>query len=365
MFGSSRLMARTIRRRSVTALLFVAVAAGSGTAGVGAIAAVQAPGAPLPFRPPEALVTACEMERWPLTVEVVATSTAHYPRHAERVPGGWLVYERYDQQVVELDDDLREVARWGRKGPGPLEYRGNVPGFGRTESGGTFVVDDSPPSVMTFGATGTEYRLDVPRPHHAVAVGDRLMLASSAGIHEATISGDETDATTWSHEDLGIDISEDGKPSRYLLRSGDGSVYAAATSQSAIWALSGKDAPRKVVQRCVPKAWQEMHRKAPVFERGRFKGQRYSLRTLGDYAVLDEGRLLALGTLHTNADLHSSLELYNADGEMVWAWEIPMPSSSRKVFDPYNPRRLLVWGPWKGEEHVRLIEVDGENYPSS
>lgn len=365
MFDSLKSPARTIRRRNVTAVLLAAVAAGSGTVGIGDAAALQDTGAPLSFRPPEALVTACEMQRQPLTVEVVATSAAHYPRQAERIPGGWLVYERYDQQVVELDDALREVARWGRKGPGPLEYRGRVPGFGRTASGRTFVVDDSPPSIMTFGATGKEYRLDIPRPHHAVAVGDRLIVASSAGIHEATTSGDGAGAATWSHEDLGIDVSEDGEPSRYLLRSGGGSLYAAATSQSAIWVLNGKDDPGKVVQRCVPNAWREMHRKAPVFERGPFKGQKYSLRTLGDYAVLDERRLLALGTLHTNAELHSSLELYNADGEVVRAWEIPLPSSSKKVFDPYNPRRLLVWGPWKGEEHVRLIEVDGEGYPSS
>lgn len=366
MFDSSRSTARAIRRRSV--VLAVAVAGTATTSYSEAVALQDQVALPLNGRPPKALTTACDMRRSPLTVEVVAVSEAHHPRHAERIPGGWLIYERYDRQVVELDDDLREVARWGRRGPGPQEYRGRTPGFGRTELGGTFVVDDSPPSVMVFGAreeTEGERRLDVRWPHHAVNVGDRLLLASSLGIYEATVSGDRAGAMAWSHADLGIAVSDDGKPSRYLLRSStNGALYAAATSQSAIWLLSGEDGPRKVVQRCVPRAWQEMHRKAPVFESGPLKGEKYSLRTLGDYTVLDGGQLLALGTLET-AEGRGSLELYDSDGALGGAWELPLPQQSRKMFDPYNPRRLLVWGPWKGEEHVRLIEIDGDDYPSS
>ena len=366
MFDSLRSTAKGIRRRSTVAALLVAMVAGSAPVAAEGAVPLQDRRAPPAIRPPEVLTTACEMKRTPLAVEVVANSMTHYPRHAERISSGWLIHERYDRQVVELDNDLREVARWGRKGPGPLEYRGRVLAFGRTDSGSTFVVDDSPPSVMVFGSTEEEYLLNVHRPHHAVNAGGRLLLASSLGIHEATISRDGAGERVWRHEDLEIDVSKEGKPSRYLLRSsGDGAVYAAATSQSAIWVLNGKGGPRKIVQRCVPRAWQEMHRRAPVFESGPFKGEKYSLRTLGDYAVLDEGRLLTLGTLHTNAQLHGSLELYNADGALVRAWELPLPSSARKVLDPYNPRRLLVWGPWKGEEHVRLIEVDGEGYPSS
>ena len=261
MLDSLKSTARAIRRRNATAVLSVAVAVGAGLVGVDYAAAFQDQVARPSIRPPEALTAACEMERSPLSVDVVASSLDHYPRHAERIPGGWLIYDRYDRQVVELADDLREVARWGREGPGPLEYGGRVRGLGRTESGSTFVVDDSPPAVMMFGGPGEEYRLDVPRPHHAVRLDDRLLIASSAGIHETTFSHDGEVATPWSHEDLAIPVSERGKSSRYWLRkSSNGSVYAAATSQSAIWLLNGEEnVPRKVVQRCVPNAWREMH----------------------------------------------------------------------------------------------------------
>lgn len=40
-------------------------------------------------------------------------------------------------------------------------------------------------------------------------------------------------------------------------------------------------------------------------------------------------------------------------------------ATSQAMFDPYNPRRLLVWGTWKGDKHVRLVEVEGDDYPSS
>ncbi len=316
--------------------------------------------------PPDELLAACDLERSPLALEVVASSVEHYPTLAERTSSGWLVYDRYSDQVVELDNDLRETAQWGRKGPGPLEYRGTVPGFGRTDSGGTFVVDDSPPSVMVFGAAKEEHRLDVThRLHHAVNAGNRLLLASALGIHGTTLAPVDEVTTEWSREDLGVAVYDDGQPPRFRLRrGGDGFLYAATTTQSAIFLLNGEAAPRKVVQRCVPKAWREVHRKAPVFESGPFKGHGYSMQTLADYAVLASGRVLALGTLAASGDGHVSVELYDASGEMVRAWELPL-ATSQAMFDPYNPRRLLVWGTWKGDKHVRLVEVEGDDYPSS
>lgn len=88
------------------------------------------------------------------------------------------------------------------------------------------------------------------------------------------------------------------------------------------------------------------------------------MQTLADYTVLDSGRVLALGTLAANGDRHVSVELYDADGELIRAWELPL-RTSQAVFDPQNPRRLLVWGTFKGDKHVRLIEVDGAGYPSA
>ena len=316
--------------------------------------------------PPDELQAACDMERSPLTAKVVASSAEYYPKLAERISGGWLIYDRYADQVVELDDYLREVARWGRKGPGPLEYRGTVQGFGRTGSDGTFVVDDSPPSLMVFGATENEYRLDVTRRlDHAIEADNQLLLASTLGIHGTSLTRDGEVAMEWSREDLGINVYDDGQPPHFRLRrGGDGSLYAGTTTPSAIWALDGENSPRKVVQRCVPKAWQEVHRKAPVFETGPFRGHGYSMQTLADYTVLDSGRVLALGTLAANGDRHVSVELYDADGELIRAWELPL-RTSQAVFDPQNPRRLLVWGTFKGDKHVRLIEVDGAGYPSA
>ena len=169
----------------------------------------------------------------------------------------------------------------------------------------------------------------------------------------------------WSHDDLGITVYDDGQPPHFRLRNGgDGHLYAGATTQSAIWVLDEANAPRKVVQRCVPQAWQEVHRKAPVFESGPFKGLGYSMTTLADYTVLEGGRVLALGTLATNSDGHLSVELYDTSGEQIRAWQLPL-GTSQAVFDPHNSRRLLVWGTHKGDKHVRLIEVDGEGYPSA
>lgn len=318
-------------------------------------------------KPPDKLRAACDLERSPLAVQVVASSVEHYPELAERTSDGWLVYDRYADQVVELDDNLQETALWGRKGPGPLEYRGTVLGFGR-DGGGTFVVDDSPPSVMVFGAAEEEYRLDGVRGwelDHAINLGDRLLLASKFGIHGTTLARQSEVTMEWSREDLGIAVYDEGQPPHFRLRrGGDGFLYAGTTTQSAIFLLDGKDAPRKVVQRCVPKEWQEVHRKAPVFDEGALKGHGYSLQTLADYTVLEGGRMLALGTLTVNGGSHVSVELYDANGEMLRAWELPLPTS-QAIFDPYNPRRLLLWGTWKGDEHVRLVEVDGEGYPPS
>ena len=173
----------------------------------------------------------------------------YYPDRAERVADGWLIHDR-------------------------LEYGGVPAGLGKTASGGTYIVDERPPSVLVFDTIAEEYRLQLE-----------------------------------------------------------------------------------------PRAWQDVHRKAPVFDDGPFKGRGYSLHTLEDFVVLEGGRLLALGALDVNEDRHKSVELYDVGGALVKSWILPL-AEAKAVFDPYNPRRILVLGT-KGEEPARLIEVDGESYPSS
>lgn len=316
--------------------------------------------------PSRGLVAACKMQRSTLAVEVVASAAEYYPDRAERVADGWLVHDRYTKRVVELDDSLRKTAEWGRPGEGPLEYGGVPVGLGRTESGGTYIVDEQPPSVLVFDTIAEEYRLHLERPFidHAVVAGGRLLLASNLGIQAAQMSRGREAATAWSLDDLGIAVSADGQPPSFLLRkSRSGYLYAGTTTQSAIWLLDGEGGPRKVVQRCVPRAWQDVHRKAPVFNDGPFKGHGYSLYTLEDFVVLGGGRLLALGALDVNEDRHKSVELYGVGGELVKSWILPL-AEPKAVFDPHRPSRILVLGT-KGEEHARLIEVDGEGYPSS
>lgn len=323
---------------------------------------------PLPSGgPPRELVAACKMQRSTLAVEVVASATEYNPDRAERVADGWLIHDRYTRRVVELDDSLQKRAQWGRPGDGPLEYGGVPAGLGKTESGGTYIVDERPPSVLVFDTIAEEYRLQLERPFidHAVVASGRLLLASNLGIQATQMSRGREVATAWSLDDLGIAVSADGQPPSFLLRkSHTGYLYAGTTTQSAIWQLDGGEGgPRKVVQRCVPRAWQDVHRKAPVFDDGPFKGRGYSLHTLEDFVVLEGGRLLALGALDVNEDRHKSVELYDVGGALVKSWILPL-AEAKAVFDPYNPRRILVLGT-KGEEPARLIEVDGESYPSS
>lgn len=115
---------------------------------------------------------ACELDRSDLVVRVIAQNEEVYPQRAARTPGGWLVYDRYEEQVVELDQDLRRVGSWGRQGPGPMEYEDPV-GMGRLDADRVVIVDGSPPSLIVFGPGANdrnEHRLVMDaRPQHAEA----------------------------------------------------------------------------------------------------------------------------------------------------------------------------------------------------
>ena len=163
---------------------------------------------------------------------------------------------------------------------------------------------------------------------------------------------------------MGIVVGEDGQPPIFLLRRGhDGKLYVGASNQSAIWMLDDGRPPRKVVQRCIPRGLMNIFTNAPRMQGGIVDGMRYSLQTMVDFLVLRTGYVLALGALDVNADLHKSIEMYDDAGMLVRAWTLPLRGGVRDTFDPQDPRRILIWD-GQDEEHVRLIEIDGEGYPS-
>ncbi len=319
---------------------------------------------------PEGLVNACPLERTPLSVKELASNREHSPLKARQVEDGWLVYDRYDRQVIELSSDLRLVARWGRIGEGPMEYRATrrgPSGFGRTEGGETFVVDDAPPSIMTLGLHRNEYQLRRGRGEaifidDAINVDNRIFMATRKGILESTL-GKRSFAARWDLEDMDIVVSEHGQGPKFLLRHGlDGKLYAGASNQSYIWALDDGPSPRKVVQRCLPEGLMNVFTDAPRLQGGIVDGMRFSTTTTIDFLVLPTGHTLALGALEVNADKHQSIEMYDRNGTLLRAWTLPL-AGVRGTFDPRNPRRILIWD---GEdEHVKLIEIDGQGYPTS
>ena len=106
---------------------------------------------------PAKYTDACDLDRADLAVRVVAHNEEIYPGQVARTSSGWLVYDKYERQVLELDTDLRRVRSWGRDGPGPMEYENPV-GLGRLDSANVVVVDGNPPSLIVFGPGENEHR---------------------------------------------------------------------------------------------------------------------------------------------------------------------------------------------------------------
>lgn len=319
---------------------------------------------------PDDLFVACSLERSPLEVHEIARNSEYQPDAAVRVEGGWLIYDRWTQKVVELDNDLQRVAEWGREGEGPMEYRPNPPGIGKTASGHVFVVENtSPPSVMLFGADSVEHQIVLPaatprRVQHVIDGGDTFFLARQDGIFEAAW-GQRSALLRWEADrDFGIQVGADGQPPRFKMREGsDGTLYVAALAQSWLWSLGANVEPSRFIRRCVPKPWQEVHSTAPRL--GGRNPLRFSVDTMEDFLVLSTGQVLVLGGLEVDAEAHHSLELYDTDGTLMAAWLLPV-SGIEGIFDPKRPHRLLVWDKGLGhsDEGVRLIEISGQTYPS-
>lgn len=304
---------------------------------------------------------ACDLDRAPLELEVLAHNPEVYPTLVappSRIPGGWLVYEWYERQVIELDDDLDEIARWGRVGQGPLEYSQPAAVWGSGEQ--VVVVDRDPPSVMLFGNDPIERVLPLPLPIWDAAffpAEDRQVLSvMGAGLYETTLFGRGEMRMAWTYADLGIEV-QSGIPAPFggsplvLHASPTGGLYAGSQWGSRIWYVE-PTGPKLVVDRCIPEDLRNQHI-SPVRP-----GSAHT--TLQNFHVLADGRILIHGALPVEVPdtEHRSIELYGADGTLLAAWSIPFISAA---FDPTNASRLLVWS---DEVGVQLVRVSGPGYPS-
>lgn len=304
---------------------------------------------------------ACDLDRAPLELEVLARNPEVYPTLVappSRIPGGWLVYDRYERRVIELDDDLNEVARWGRAGPGPMEYSQPVAVWGSGEQ--VVVVDRGSPSIILFGSDPRERALRVPLPIWDAAffpAEDRLVLSvMGAGLYETTLFGRGEMRTAWTYADLGIE-AQPGTPVPFggspivLHESPTRGLYAGSQWGSRIWHVESAGA-RVVLERCIPEDLRNQHI-SPV--------RAGSARTtLQNFHVLPDGRILTHGALPMEVPdtERRSVELYGADGTLLAAWSIPFISAA---FDPTNANRLLVWS---DEVGLQLVTVSGPGYPS-
>ncbi len=304
---------------------------------------------------------ACDLDRLPLRLEVLAHNPEVYPTLVtppSRVPGGWLVYEGYERQLIELDDDLNEIARWGRSGPGPMEYSQPVAVWGSEDQ--VVVVDRDPPSVMVFGTDPNERVLVVSMPIGDAAflpAEDRQVLAiMGVGLYETSLFSPGEMQLEWTYADLGIEappgafVPYGGSPV-LLHASPSRDLYAGSQWGSRIWHLE-PPGPRLVLERCIPERLRNQH-VTPV-------RPGYARTTLQNFQVLRDGRILTHGALPVGtADTEErSVELYGADGTLHGAWSIPFISAA---FDPTNASRLLVWSEEVG---LQLVKVSGPEYPS-
>ena len=305
---------------------------------------------------PEEYTNACELDRSDLAVRVIAQNAEVYPARAARTPGGWLVYDRYEEQVVELDQDLRRVGSWGRKGPGPMEYEDPV-GMGRLGADRVVVVDGSPPSLIVFGPGATdrnEHRLVMnTRPAHAMVVDGRVLIATSdATVHEATLDGEVR--TVHTRNDLGLpQDGGSGAPAVPRLRGN----HIAFTGPSQIWRLGAQ--PQRIIQRCIHDDLKNML-EAPVQIDTPFGKVPFNLTTMKDFLPLGAEGFLAMGGLlvRVNGQRLRSIEHYDSTGTLTQAWQLTGYHAVSGVFDENVIGRMLLWDTDR-IAGVQLVEVEG------
>ena len=304
---------------------------------------------------PEEYANACELERSDLAVRVIAQNADVYPVRAARTPDGWLVYDRYEEQVVELDQELRRVRGWGRKGPGPMEYEDPV-GMLRLDSERVVVVDGSPPSLIVFGPgnDGNEHRLVMnDRPRHAMALDGRVLIATSdARVHEATLDGEVR--TVHTRVDFGLpEEAGSGAAAVPRLRGN----HIAFTGPSQIWTLGAQ--PQRIIQRCVHDDLQDML-EDPVLIETPFGSLPFNLTTMNDFLPLGAGGFLAMGGLVVNVGGRRlrSIEHYDSTGTRTQAWQLTGYSTVSGVFDEHAVGRMLIWDT-DTIDGVQLVELEG------
>lgn len=305
---------------------------------------------------PEEYANACELDRSDLVVRVIAQNEEVYPQRAARTPGGWLVYDRYEEQVVELDQDLRRVGSWGRQGPGPMEYEDPV-GMGRLDADRVVIVDASPPSLIVFGPGANdrnEHRLVMDaRPQHAVIVDGRLLIATSdATVHEASLDGELRLVHT--RTDFGLPQGGGSGASAVPRLRGN---HIGFTGPSQIWTLGAQ--PQQIVQRCIHDDLKQML-EAPVQIDTPFGPLPFNLTTMKDFLPLGADGFLALGGLVVRVDgrLRRSIEHYDATGNLTQAWLLTGYLAVNGVFDDQVTGRMLLWQP-DAIAGVQLVEVEG------
>lgn len=313
--------------------------------------------------PMGALNDACEMDRELLNVRVLARNSRVTGRVTESVAGGWIVVDEREGDIVLLDEQLREEARW-RTGP---ERRWAAPevlvmmATGEVAAidswaGPALVVPERDGSHAVFGS-----------PTHAVANSQgSIIYGSEAGVFELDVDGGAT-RRLWTLGDFGMAVDPDnGRPPTFRLRAqDDGTLHVAWRIQSSIWTIEGESGPRLRVQRCVPEPLLRTHIDAPEINVGTLGKVKASISSLADFIVLESGEIVALGALSVGDKGHRSIELYGPDGSMKRAWELPF-AGARARFAFGDPRRILLLrrGTEEEERHLVLVEVEADGYPS-
>lgn len=302
----------------------------------------------------------CTLDRTMLATTQVAANPEIYPTLATRVDGGWLVYDEFFQQVVELDDELAEVRRWGRRGPGPLEY-GHPVAIMRLSTGEVVIVDDTPPSVMVMGgADPNEHVIQGLEPEAAMVAPDGTILTAGlyGDVHVVDTDGEMLREVA-SPQDFGLPGGRSqGAYPEMLIRP----PFVGFLGPSTVWRLVNGGKPRQVIQRCLHEDLARIHERAPLIEIPSFGEVPYTVITMYDFLPLPDG-ILTFGGLNVNPQLDRSLEFYDESGALRGAWQLTGYPGARGVFDPQDPRRILIWNK-ENIEGTLLIEVDGARFPT-
>ena len=302
---------------------------------------------------PAKYTVACDLDRSDLVARVIARNPEVYPRRVAQTPGGWLVYDRYERQVVELDKNLRRVRSWGRHGPGPMEYE-DPAGLGWLDSTRMVVVDEKPPSLIVFGPGGSEHRLALAGlPRHAIVADGRVLIATTeATVHEVTLDGQVR--TVNIRDDFGLpDNRGAGTHAAPRLRGN----HMAFTGPSAIWRLGTQ--PQRIIQRCVHDDLANMLEEAVRIDTP-FGPQPFNLTTLQDFLPLGANGFLSLGGLvvRVNDQKLRSIEHYDSGGRLKQAWQLTGYPTVSGVFDEHVIGRMLIWDE-DTIDGIQLVEVEG------